>query len=78
MAYDSLETLEKGEMTELPTHVAAYRYVPKKAVQGRFALFGLIFVNGLGHLPEEKSLNSLFPQIKTKTVEEVISVWKGK
>lgn len=65
-------------MTELPTHVAAYSYVPKQALLGRFALFGLLFVNGLGHLPEEKSLNRLFPWFKTKTVEEVISVWKGK
>ena len=75
---DRVEKLEKGEMTELPAHALAYSYVPKPILQAKFALFGLYCINGLFHLPEERSLNKMFPQIKTKTVEEVISAWKGK
>ena len=75
---DSVDKLEKGEMTELPSHASAYSRIPKPLLQARFALFGLYCVNGLFHLPEERSLNEVFPQIKTKTVEEVIGVWKGK
>jgi hypothetical protein len=29
-------------------------------------------------MPEEKSLNQVFPEIKTMKVEEVIASWKGK
>jgi hypothetical protein len=78
VTYDSVEKLEKGEMTELPSHALAYSYVPKPVLQAKFALFGLYYISGLFHLPEERSLNKVFPQIKTKTVEEVVSAWKGK
>ena len=70
--------LEKGEMTELPFHPSMYPRIPKPALQRRYAMFGMYIVNGLMHLPEEKNLNKMFPQIKTKTVEEVVSAWKEK
>lgn len=78
VAYDSVEQLERGEMTELPFHRSIYSRIPKAALQRRYSTFGLYTVNGLSHLPEEKSLNKVFPQIKTTTVEEVVSGWKGK
>lgn len=78
VTYDSLEKLEKGEMTELPFHTSLYGYVPKAELQSKFALFGLYTVHGLFYLPEERTLNKKFPQIKTMTVAEVINSWKGK
>jgi hypothetical protein len=78
VTYDRVEKLEKGEMTELPFHTSLYGYVPKAELQSKFALFGLYTIHGLFHLSEDKSLNKNFPQIKTKTVEEVINAWKGK
>ncbi len=81
MTYDRVEKLQKGEMTELPFHASMYSFLPKYNLQSRYAMFGLACVNGLLHLPEEKtekSLNSLFPNIKPMTVKEVISFWKGK
>jgi hypothetical protein len=69
--------LEKSEITELPFHPSMYPCIPKPALQRRYTMFGLYIVNGLRHLPGEKSLKKMFPQIKTKTVEEVVSAWKG-
>jgi hypothetical protein len=54
-----------------------YPHIAKPALQRRYAMFGRYVVNGLMPLPEEKSLNKMFPQIKTKTVEEEVSDWKG-
>ena len=78
MTYDSVEKLKGGEMTELPAHHLAYSYIPKSALQAVFSQFGLYIVRGLFHLPEQKSLDKVFPEIKTKTVKEVINSWKGK
>ncbi|KAI9839153.1 MAG: hypothetical protein M1819_003146 [Sarea resinae] len=78
VTYDSVEKLERGEMTELPFHPSWYPRIPKPALQRRYATFGLLTIQGLTHLPEEKSLNKVFPQIQTKTVEEMVGAWKGK
>jgi len=78
VTYNSVAMLEKGEMTELPFHLSMYPRITKPALQRRYAMFGMYIVNGLMYLPEEKSLNKMFPQIKTTTVEEVVSAWKGK
>lgn len=78
MTYDPLEKLEKGEMTELPSHASLYPFRPKALIQARFSMFGVLGANGLMYLPEEKTLNKRFPHIKTMSMEEMISVWKGK
>ena len=35
-------------------------------------------VNGIMFVPHEGSLNEKFPEIKPKSVEEVVGSWKGK
>ena len=75
VTYDTIEKLENGQMTELPFHTSVYAYLPKQVLQAKFAVFGLYYVNGLFYLPEERSLNKIFTNIKTKTVRDIISVW---
>ncbi|CAH0023676.1 unnamed protein product [Clonostachys rhizophaga] len=77
VAYDPIEKLERGEMTELPIHQASYKRFPKPALQRRFSLFGLYHVYGICYMPHEKSLNKIFPHIKTHTVAELMAPWKN-
>jgi hypothetical protein len=78
VSYDSLQKLKEGRVTELPSHHTAYPYFPKPILQSVFSKFGIYVITGLFDMPEEKSLNKQFPEIKTKSVREVISAWKGK
>jgi len=78
VTYDPIEKLEKGEMTELPSHISLYPFRPKPVIQARFSMFGVLGSNGLMYLPEEKTLNKKFPEIKTTSVREIVSAWKGK
>jgi hypothetical protein len=74
-----VEKLERGEMTELPSHRSLYPFMGgKSAVQKRFATFGLYAAKGLLRPADEGNLNKVFPHIKTKTVAEIVGYWKGK
>ncbi|KAL1599467.1 hypothetical protein SLS60_007270 [Paraconiothyrium brasiliense] len=77
VAYDSIEKLCGGEITELPSHVSAYSFIPKSLLCSIQSKFGLYVANGMFDMPEEGSLNQIFPEIKTTTVEEIIGHWKG-
>jgi hypothetical protein len=78
IAYDSIEKLRSGEITELPAHASAYSFIPKSLLYAIQSKFGLYVAYGMFDFPEEGSLNQLFPEIKTTTVEEIIGHWKGK
>ncbi|KAJ4300051.1 hypothetical protein N0V90_005300 [Kalmusia sp. IMI 367209] len=78
IAYDSVEKLRSGKITELPSHASAYAFVPKSVLYGIQSKFGLYVAYGMFDFPEEGSLNQRFPEIKTTTVEEIISHWKDK
>lgn len=78
VVYDSVEKLQRGEISELPAHVAAYSFIPKSVLFGIQSKFGLYVANGLFDLPEDGSLNQLFQEIETTTVEEILSLWNGK
>ena len=78
MAYDSIEKLERGEITELPSHPAMYPFFPKPFVQQYFGKFGFYVTEGLFNFPKDKTLNKTFPEIKPTTVREMLSVWVGK
>ncbi|KAF9634761.1 hypothetical protein BFW01_g5656 [Lasiodiplodia theobromae] len=79
VTYDSVNKLEKGEITELPGQVAAYSYFPKEWVQKLFSVFGLWVTRGVFDLPTENALNKRFPGIKVTTVKEMLDqAWKGK
>ncbi|KAJ3453705.1 hypothetical protein MRS44_017952 [Fusarium solani] len=78
VAYDSVEKLRRGEMTELPAHVESYSVLPKKILQASFAAYSLYAIDGLYDFPKESTLNAKFPEIKTTTIEDMLNLWKSK
>ncbi|PNP48445.1 hypothetical protein TGAMA5MH_00483 [Trichoderma gamsii] len=78
VTYEGIEKLEKGEVTELPSHAMAYEHFPKPMLQSYFSKFSLYIIAGLFDMPADKSLNKIFPEVKTTTVKEVLDLWKGK
>ncbi|PVH93056.1 NAD(P)-binding protein [Periconia macrospinosa] len=78
VTYDPVEKLQRGEVTELPSHKDLYDYFPRPILEGMLAIFGLWTVNGLMELRKEGSLNEKFPDIKTVSVRDILGVWKGK
>ena len=78
MTYDPVEKLQRGEVTELPSHKDLYKYFPRPMLGALLSKFGLWTVNGLMQLSKEGSLNERFPDIKTRSVREILGVWKGK
>ncbi|KAL1853934.1 hypothetical protein Daus18300_011676 [Diaporthe australafricana] len=78
VTYDDLDTLLAGKITELPSHPSLYSQMPKEQIQALFATFGVWFEKGLFNLqPTIKPLNEVFPNIKVRTVREVIAAgWK--
>ncbi|KAL6402763.1 hypothetical protein AUP68_14099 [Ilyonectria robusta] len=78
VAYDSVEKLQRGEMTELPAHVESYSVLPKKILQASFATYSLYAIDGFFDFPKENTLNAKFPEIKTTTIEDMLNLWKSK
>lgn len=78
VTYDSVEKLQRGEVTELPSHPCAYDFIPKPLLTALLAKFGLWAVNGIIYVPKEGSLNEKFPDIKTTKIKEIVGAWKGK
>ncbi|UKZ76905.1 hypothetical protein TrVFT333_004620 [Trichoderma virens FT-333] len=74
--YDTMQKLQQGQITELPSHVRLYSQTAKESLQQRFAGFGIgmeaeafdfsVPANGV-------SLNDLFPDIPVKSVEDIIT-----
>lgn len=74
VAYDSVEKLEKLEVTELPGHQALYAYMPKQRVQGFNAQFGLLFEKGYFNLKSEQTLTD----VKARGMRELMmESWKA-
>lgn len=77
VVYDSPEKLAKGEITELPSHTHVYPFFPKPMLQGFFAAFGNLFEKGVFDFKPAHTLNQEFPEIKARTVKEVLdAAWK--
>ncbi|KAH6984041.1 hypothetical protein EDB80DRAFT_898988 [Ilyonectria destructans] len=66
--YDSLEDLKNGKVTELPSQVAAYQFVPKEIFQGFCITLGQWFASGAFDLTPSKVL----PGLKPLTVKEAL------
>ncbi|KAH6952290.1 hypothetical protein BKA56DRAFT_625814 [Ilyonectria sp. MPI-CAGE-AT-0026] len=66
--YDSLEDLKNGKVTELPSQVAAYQFVPKEIFQGFCITFGQWFASGVFDLTPSKVL----PGLKPLTIKEAL------
>ncbi len=78
VVHDSLEKLRTGQITELPSHPSLYPFFPKQMLQGFFAAFGIMAEQGELDLHPAHSLNDEFPDIKPRTVKElVLEAWKG-
>ncbi|KAH8894584.1 NAD(P)-binding protein [Thozetella sp. PMI_491] len=76
VTYDSPEKIQKGEVTELPSHVAAYSAYSKELLQGLMAHFGSCLLEGRFDIPAANALNSVFPKIQTLKVKEVLEMWR--
>jgi hypothetical protein len=76
--FDPLEKLARDEITEMPSHPYLYPYFPKPLLVGLLAKFGQWAVTGNMVVPHEGSLNEKFPEVKTKSVKDVVGAWKGK
>ncbi|KAH7176171.1 hypothetical protein EDB81DRAFT_632928 [Dactylonectria macrodidyma] len=77
VTHDSVELLQSGKVTELPSHVHAYPYFPKEALQATLSQFAILFEKGVFDFQPEQTLNDLFPEIKPKSVRDVLTIgWK--
>ncbi|KAH7483720.1 hypothetical protein FOMA001_g7369 [Fusarium oxysporum f. sp. matthiolae] len=77
VSYDALEKLQKGEVTELPSHRESYGFFPKAALQGFLSMLGRYVVEGRLDIPADKALNAKFTDIQTLKVKEAIELWRG-
>ncbi|KAI9147443.1 NmrA-like family protein [Paramyrothecium foliicola] len=73
VTHDSVEKLQKGEITELPNHIPAYQFFPKQFMQPLLATFALWMEQGRFNYHTPNLLNDQFPNIKPMTVEEVLN-----
>ncbi|KAM0544357.1 hypothetical protein ACHAPJ_011893 [Fusarium lateritium] len=76
VAYDSIERLENGQLTELPSQIPCYANVPKPQFQWFISIFAKwTTVKEIGYIPGE--LNEKFPHIKPLTVRDMLEkYWK--
>ncbi|PNP86570.1 hypothetical protein FNYG_00272 [Fusarium nygamai] len=70
--HDSIEDLKAGKITELPSHVHMYPFFPKPMLQGFFAAFGCMFVEGAFDLKPEHTLNEAFPEVKARKIRDLL------
>lgn len=72
VSHDELDLLLSGKITELPSHPPMYGAMPKDQLQALGSTFGIWSEEGLYHLQPSKTLNQVFPDIKVRTVREVL------
>lgn len=78
VAYDSIEMLKSGKVTELPGHVPDYAFYPKEMMQAIFAGLELVFEDGLVDFKPKQSLNDIFPEIHAVSAKEMLERgWKA-
>lgn len=78
VAYDPLEKLARGEVTELPTHRSVYPYYPKANLQIMMSGTGLLTEQGFFNSKPARSLNDSFPEIRPRSVRELVEVAWGR
>jgi hypothetical protein len=69
---DSIEDLKQGKITELPSHPHLYPFFPKEMLQGLFAAFGRMFVEGVFDLKPQHTLNEAFPTVKARKIKHLL------
>ncbi|KAL3444832.1 NAD(P)-binding protein [Aspergillus insuetus] len=76
--HDSEELLNTFKVTELPSHPSVYPFLPKEQLQYILAVFGRWTAAGDFDLPDAESLNRRFPEIKPRSVRDVLEErWKA-
>ncbi|KAF5618763.1 isoflavone reductase like P3 [Fusarium sp. NRRL 52700] len=70
--HDSIENLKAGKITGLPSHPHMYPFFPKSMLQGFFAAFGRMFVEGAFDLKPERTLNEQFPEVKARKIKDLL------
>ncbi|KAF3919596.1 hypothetical protein ABW20_dc0103516 [Dactylellina cionopaga] len=79
VTYDSVEMLKSGKITELPSQIPKYAFMPKEKLQGFLAAIGRMFETGVFDLKSDHPINHEFPDIKTRTMRELLTeAWAGK
>ncbi|KAF5570881.1 isoflavone reductase like P3 [Fusarium pseudocircinatum] len=74
ITYDSVKLLKSGKVTELPGHIPVYPFFPKEALQPMLAELGVLSDQGGFDFQPEKTLNSLFPEIKVTTARDALEM----
>ncbi|KAH7067628.1 hypothetical protein BKA63DRAFT_522522 [Paraphoma chrysanthemicola] len=69
VSHDSLDMLQEGCTTELPSQRRLYPKFPKEMLQRTCATFGILFEKGFFDFNRRGTLNEIFPEIKTKSVK---------
>ncbi|PLB35797.1 NAD(P)-binding protein [Aspergillus candidus] len=78
VTHDSEEKLENFQVTELPSHPSMYAFLPKEQLQRILATFGRWSNAGDLDLSEDESLNRRFPEIRPRSVRDVLEEgWKA-
>lgn len=79
VVYDSVETMKAGRVTALPSHLEMRTFIPQEILEGILSLYGLLFEAGVFDLKPEHTIRQDFPDIKVKTLKELITeAWGGK
>ncbi|KAL3475970.1 NAD(P)-binding protein [Aspergillus californicus] len=75
--HDSVEKLNTFTITELPGHPPLYPFFPKEQLQYFLAVFSLWVAAGDFDLPDTDTLNKRFPDIKPRSMKELLrQAWK--
>lgn len=74
ITYDSVEDLQAGKNTELPSNIPRYAFIPKERIDGISQVVGLAIESGLVGLKakEGEILNELLWEVKPMSVEEFL------
>jgi hypothetical protein len=72
VTHDSEELLKSSKITELPSHAESYSFLPKEKLQAVLSAFGRWTIAGDFNMPEEGSLNQRFPEIKPRSIRDVL------
>lgn len=78
VAYDDVEKLKAGQVTELPAQVNAGLFSAGDAYRKFLAFTHLLMANGKFNIDEGRHAKDVFPEIRPKTVKSLLEeAWKS-
>lgn len=79
VTHDSLEVLQDGRMTDLPSHRVLYSSMPREDFQRVMTGVGILLESGTFDTKPPRVMNQDYPELKARTVEELMAeAWMGK